>query len=54
MGAAATALLLKRIGAVVDTVSASQRRAQQLESALVPVHVETRRARRALDHLDRR
>lgn len=52
IGAAATALLLKRIGAVIDAVSDSVRRSDRLEGSLVPVRVETRRARRSLDHLD--
>jgi hypothetical protein len=54
VGAAATALLLRRIGAAVDAIADAQRRTRRLEDTLVPVHVETRRARRSLDRLDRR
>lgn len=54
VGASVTVLLMRRIGAVVDAIADSQRRTRRLEDSLVPVHVETRRARSALDRLERR
>lgn len=53
-GAAASAVLLRRIVVAVTELEGSRRRFRRLEDALIPVRVESRRARTSIDRLDRR
>lgn len=53
-GAAAIATLLRRIAAAAADLDASQRRFRRLEDALIPVRVESQRARRSVDRLNHR
>jgi hypothetical protein len=53
-GAAGVAVLARRLVTAVSELAAAQRRLRRLEDALIPVRVETRRARSSIDHLDRR
>ena len=54
IGAGGVALLARRMASALAEVHASQRRLRRVEDSLIPVRVETRRAGRSLDHLDRR
>jgi len=54
VGAAGVAVLLRRIVAATEEVAGSQRRFRRLEDAMIPVRVETRRARSSIDRLPRR
>jgi hypothetical protein len=54
LGALGAAVLLRRIADAVSEVAASQRRFRRLEDAMIPVRVETRRARASIDRFDRR
>jgi hypothetical protein len=53
-GAAASAVLIRRITAAVAELQGSQRRFRRLEDALIPVRVESRRARTSIDRITRR
>jgi hypothetical protein len=48
-GAAGAAVLLRRLAGAVTELAASQRRLRRLEDAMIPVRVETRRARASID-----
>lgn len=54
LGAIAVAFLVVQIGRETDELSASGRRARRLDDALIPVRVETRRARASIERLRRR
>jgi len=54
VGALGAAAMLRRIGETVTELNASRRRIRRLEDALIPVRVETRRARASIDRFDRR
>jgi hypothetical protein len=54
LGALAAAALARRVAQAADEVREAQRRFRRLEHALIPLRVETRRARAGSDHLDRR
>ncbi|MEO6988705.1 MAG: hypothetical protein ABI239_08655 [Aquihabitans sp.] len=49
VGAAAIAVLARHLDAATTELSASARRLRRVEDALIPVRVETRRARASLD-----
>jgi len=53
-GAGATAVLLRRLGEAVQDLEGARRRSRRLEDALIPVRVETRRARDSIARLRRR
>lgn len=53
-GAAGAAVLARRLVAEATELAVARRRLRRLEDALIPVRVETRRARASIDHLDRR
>lgn len=48
-GAAGIAVLIRGIDAATSDLAASARRLRRVENALIPVRVETRRARASLD-----
>lgn len=54
IGALGAAALLRRIAGAIEDVGASRRRVRRLEDALIPVRVETRRARASIDRFPRR
>ena len=54
VGAAGIAFLLRRLDAATSDLAASTRRLRRVEDALIPVRVETRRARASLDRHDPR
>lgn len=54
IGAAAAAALLRAVARATEQADAAQRRFRKVEHALIPVRVETRRVRRAVDRFDRR
>jgi hypothetical protein len=53
-GAAAAAVLVRRIAQEVADLSVAQRRLGRMEDALIPVRVEAERARRSIDRIERR
>jgi hypothetical protein len=54
IGAAGAAGLLRAIDRSLEEARASQRRLRRLEDGLIPLRVETRRARASLDRFPRR
>ncbi len=54
LGALGAAVLVRRIAEALDEVETARRRVRRLEDALVPLRVETRRARASIDRFDRR
>jgi hypothetical protein len=54
LGAVALMVILRQVGNVLDGVDRSMRRSRRVEDALIPVRVETRRARRSAADLRRR
>jgi len=54
LGAVAVAILAVRVGRATDELSDARRRSRRLEDALIPVRVETRRARSSIDRLRRK
>jgi hypothetical protein len=54
LAALGVAALLRRIGAAVEDVGGARDRARRIDGALVPVRVETRRARASIDRFHRR
>jgi hypothetical protein len=53
-GAAGAAVLARRLVVAASELAVAQRRLRRLEDAVIPVRVETRRARASIDRLDRR
>lgn len=53
-GAVAAVVLLRRIADAASELASSQRRFRRVEDAMIPLRVETRRARTSLDDFDRR
>ncbi len=54
LGAAAVAALARKLQDAADEVAAARRRAGRLEDGLIPLRVESRRARNRLDRFDQR
>ena len=54
VGAAGAAVLAQRVVVAASELSDARRRFRRLEDALIPVRVDTRRARASIDQLDRR
>jgi hypothetical protein len=54
VGAAAAAVLLRRIAVAAQELAQSGRRLRRVEDALIPVRVETGRTREALGRYPRR
>lgn len=54
IGAVAIFALIRLIAEAVDQMLVSARRFRRVEDAMIPLRVETRRARSSLDHFDRR
>lgn len=54
LGAAAAAVLVRRIAEAAGELDASQRRFRRIEHALIPVRVETRRTRASIEQIHRR
>lgn len=53
-GAVAALVLVRRLAEAVADLDASQRRFRRIEHSLIPVRVETRRARASIDRFDHR
>lgn len=53
-GAVAAVVLVRRIADAVSELATSGRRFRQVEDAMIPIRVETRRLRTSLDDFDRR
>lgn len=53
-GAGVVAMLLRRLVQAVDDLDAARRRTRRLEDSLIPLRVETERARAILDRMRRR
>lgn len=53
-GAAGIAVALRRVARATTELAASHRRSRRIEDALIPIRVETRRARSSVDHLRHR
>lgn len=47
-------MLVRQLVRAVAELDASQRRFRRIEHALIPVRVETRRARASIERIDRR
>jgi hypothetical protein len=54
LGALAAAALARRVAQAADEVRDAQRRFRRLEHALIPIRVETKRARTGIDRLHHR
>lgn len=54
LGAVAVAVLVVQIGRATDDLSSAGRRTRRLEDGLIPVRVETRRARASIERLRRK
>ena len=54
IGAVAAIVLVGRLVSAVAELDASQRRFRRMEHALIPVRVETRRARASIERIDHR
>lgn len=54
IGAAVAVMLLRRIAEAQEELGRSTRRLRRLEDGLIPVRVETRRARESIERLSRR
>lgn len=54
LGAAAVAVMARKLQEASDGVAAARRRAGRLEDGLIPLRVEARKARRRLDRFDQR
>lgn len=54
LGAVAVGLLVVQIGRATDELSGAGRRTRRLDDALIPVRVETRRARASIERLRRK
>ena len=52
-GAAIAALLARKVHEAAEEARAAQRRFRHLENGLIPVRVETRRTRAAVDRMHR-
>jgi hypothetical protein len=53
-GAAVVAILARRLQQASDEARAAGRRFRRLEDGLIPIRVETRRARASVDRMHRR
>lgn len=54
IGAVVVLALAVQIGRATDELSAARRRNRRLEDALIPVRVQTRRARASIERLHRK
>jgi cytochrome c-type biogenesis protein CcmH/NrfF len=54
VGAVAAVVLVRQLVSAVSELDASQRRFRRIEHALIPVRVETRRARASIGRIDHR
>lgn len=54
IGAGAAIVLVRQLVTAIAELDASQRRFRRIEHALIPVRVETRRARASIERIDHR